>query len=147
MFAIFETGGKQYKVSQGDILRLEKCEATEGETLTFKEVLLTADGTKIEVGQPFVSAAVEAKVLTHGKSDKIRVVKKKAKKRYFRTQGHRQQFTEIEIIAISGTKVAKPTAKKEETKAEVKTEKASIKKTVVTKTVATKKSSAKTSIK
>ena len=112
MFAILQHGGKQYKVSQGDKIHLAKLEANEGDTLVLKEVLLTSDGSSAEIGQPFVNTSVEVKVLSHGKDDKIRVFKKKSKKRYTRTQGHRQQFTEVEVLAIGAQAKKAPAAKK-----------------------------------
>lgn len=114
MFAIFEQGGKQYKVSQGDVVRLEKFDVKEGDKVSFKQVLLVSDGSKdIQVGQPFVSVAVEAKVLTHGRGEKIRVVRYKSKKRYHKVQGHRQSFTEVEILSIGAAKASKKTEKAE----------------------------------
>lgn len=114
MYAIIEACGKQYKVSEGDIVQLEKLEAKEGEKVTFDQVLLLSDGDKIKVGTPTVkSAKVEATVVEHGKAKKIRVYKYKAKKNERKTQGHRQPFTKVKIEKISqraSTKKAAETA-------------------------------------
>jgi len=104
MFAVIKTGGKQYKVSKGDKLRVEKLEKKEGSTVNFSEVLMVSenDGTGMKVGNPKVSGAkVEAKILEQGRAKKIVVTKYKAKTRYKKTQGHRQPFTKIEITKIA----------------------------------------------
>ncbi len=101
MFAIIETGGKQYKVEKGTTLDIEKVEITAGETFEIKEVLLVDKDGKTEVGTPHVKGAtVTAKVVEQFKDDKIIVFKMKAKKRYKRTQGHRQPLTKVEIVEI-----------------------------------------------
>jgi len=128
MFAIFEDGGKQYRVSAGDKLSLEKKDIKEGETIEFREVLLVSEGENTEIGAPFLAYTVSAKVVAHGRGDKIRIGKMKAKKRFRKVAGHRQQFTEVEITGIAKsthTKEAKKEEKieKEEKKEEVKTEK------------------------
>ena len=98
MYAIIETGGKQYKVSEGDSIFIEKLEAAEGETVTFDKVLVVADGDKVNVGAPAVDgASVTAKVEKQGKSKKIYVFKMKRKKNYRRKKGHRQPFTKVTI--------------------------------------------------
>lgn len=104
MQAIVAISGKQYLVSQGDKIRIDSHKGEEGKTLTIDKVLLTTDGTEAgtKLGTPELSdAKVEAKVLSQGKADKIRVFKKKSKKRYERTYGHRQNYTELEITKIS----------------------------------------------
>lgn len=102
MYAVIEACGKQYKVSEGDVVFVEKLEANEGEKVTFDKVLLLSDGEKVKVGTPTVkSAKVEATVLEHGKAKKIVVYKYKAKKNERKTQGHRQPFTKIKIEKIS----------------------------------------------
>ncbi|TSC94781.1 MAG: large subunit ribosomal protein L21 [Parcubacteria group bacterium Licking1014_1] len=101
MLAVIKTGGKQYLVKPGDKLRVEKLEKKEGEEILFSDVLLVEKNKKIEIGNPLVKdAKVEAKVLSHGKGDKIIVFKYKAKKRYSRKIGHRQLYTEVEITGI-----------------------------------------------
>lgn len=102
MFAIIQTGGKQYKVSKGDKIEINKIESNEGDKVTFEEVLLIGENGKSKIGTPTVAGAkVEAKVLANKKGDKIRVFKMKPKKRYQRTYGHRSHLTEVEITSIS----------------------------------------------
>lgn len=103
MYAIIETGGKQYRVAQGDVLYLEKLPAEGGETVTFDKILLLSKEDEVVVGSPYVTGAtVTAKVEKHGKAKKIIVYKYKAKKNYRRKQGHRQPYTKVTIEAISG---------------------------------------------
>lgn len=100
-FAIIRTGGKQYKVSKGDKIKIEKLEAKVEDKVTFDDVLLVAEKGKTKIGTPKVKGVkVEAKVLEQGKGKKVIIFKYKAKKRYKKKQGHRQYYTEIEIINI-----------------------------------------------
>lgn len=102
MYAIMQTGGKQYRVCQGDVLYIEKLSAEPGSTVTINEILAVGAEDKFEVGSPFVAnASVSAKVIEHGKGKKIIVFKYKAKKNYRRKQGHRQPFTKVVIEKIS----------------------------------------------
>ena len=102
MLAVIKTGGKQYIVKPGDKIKVEKLEAEEGKEVIFSEVLLLEKSKKLEIGTPFVKGAkVGAKVLSQGKGKKLIIFKYKPKKRYKRKIGHRQRFTEIEILAIS----------------------------------------------
>lgn len=102
MYAVIETGGKQYKVSEGDVIFVEKLGVEEGEAVTFDKVLVVADGEDVKVGAPVVEGAkVEAKVVKNGKAKKIYVFKMKRKKNYRRKKGHRQPFTKVEISKIS----------------------------------------------
>ena len=102
MYAVIEACGKQYKVSEGEVVFVEKLDVNEGDKVTFDKVLLLSDGEKVKVGTPTVkSAKVEATVLEHGKAKKIRVYKYKAKKNERKTQGHRQPYTKIKIEKIS----------------------------------------------
>lgn len=102
MYAVIETGGKQYKVSEGDVLFIEKLELEEGAEVTFDKVLVVADGENIKIGTPAVSgASVSASVVKNGKSKKIYVFKMKRKKNYRRKKGHRQPFTKVEIKKIN----------------------------------------------
>lgn len=102
MYAVIETGGKQYKVSEGDVIFIEKLEAAEGESVTFDKVLVVADGEKVNVGAPVVDgASVTAKVEKQGKAKKIYVFKMKKKKNYRRKKGHRQPFTKVTIEKIN----------------------------------------------
>lgn len=102
MYAVIETGGKQYKVSEGDVIFVEKLGVEEGEAVTFDKVLVVADGEDVKVGAPVVEGAkVEAKVVKNGKAKKIYVFKMKRKKNYRRKKGHRQPFTKVEISKIT----------------------------------------------
>jgi large subunit ribosomal protein L21 len=101
MFAVIKTGGKQYVVKPGDKLEVEKLETEAGKELSFSEVLLIENDGKVEIGNPMLKGAkVSAKVLDHGKEEKVIVFKYKAKKRYARKIGHRQPFTTVEILEI-----------------------------------------------
>lgn len=101
MFAVIKTGGKQYLVQPGDKIKVEKLDGKEGKEIQFPEVLLLEKNKKLEIGNPVVKGAkVIAKVLVHGKGKKLIIFKYKAKKRYKRKVGHRQQFTQVEIIGI-----------------------------------------------
>lgn len=111
MYAIIEACGKQYKVTEGDVVFFEKLDAEEGKKVTFDKVILVSDEKKVQVGNPYVKGIkVEGKVVSHGKGKKILVFKYKAKKNYRRTQGHRQPYTKVEI-----TNIKLPAAKKEAT--------------------------------
>lgn len=102
MYAIIETGGKQYKVREGEIIQVEKLVNEAGEAVTFDKVLAVSNGKKVTFGTPFVKdATVEGKVIEHGKEDKIIVFKYKPKKNYRRKQGHRQPFTKVQIEKIN----------------------------------------------
>jgi len=101
VYAVFKTGGKQYKVSEGETIKIEKLEVEPGKKVTFNEVLMIADGEKVQVGSPLVKkATVEAKVISQGKGKKINILKFKRRKNYMKQQGHRQLFTEIQIGKI-----------------------------------------------
>ncbi len=124
MYAIIETCGKQYKVSEGDVVFFEKLDGEEGKKVKFDKVILVSNEGKVEVGTPYVKGAkVEGKVIAHGKAKKIVVFKYKAKKNYRRKQGHRQPYTKVEITSIklaADKKEAeeKPAEKKQATKKE-----------------------------
>jgi len=119
MYAVFRTGGKQYRAAKGDVLRLEKIEAEEGATISFDDVLLIGEGADIKVGNPVLSgSSVSGKVLRQGKSKKVSVVKFKRRQNYLRQGTHRQFFTEVEITDISGTAKKKAAPKKTEEAAE-----------------------------
>lgn len=101
-YAIIRTGGKQYRAEPGKTLRIPSLEASEGDEITFDEVLLGSDGSKIFAGAPLLDGAkVTAEVVKHGKGDKIVVFKFKRRKNYARKQGHRQGFTEVRINDIT----------------------------------------------
>ncbi len=102
MYAVIETGGKQYKVCEGDVVFIEKLEAAEGESVTFDKVLVVADGENVTVGAPAVAGAtVTAKVEKQGKAKKIYVFKMKRKKNERKKKGHRQPFTKVTIEKIN----------------------------------------------
>ena len=102
MQAIIVTGGKQYKVSEGDVLFIEKLEAEAGQTITFEQVLAVLDGDNATFGAPTVAgASVEATVVKNGKGKKVRIFKYNPKKGYRKRQGHRQPYTKVEIGKIS----------------------------------------------
>ena len=114
MLAVIETGGKQYNIKVGSTFKTEKVDVAEGKTFDIENVLLISeeDGKNFKVGTPLLKTEkVTAKVLSHGKGDKIRVFKMKAKKRYSRVQGHRQLFSELEIVGIGGVKAKTPVKK------------------------------------
>ena len=101
MYAIIATGGKQYRVAQGDVIYIEKLEAAENDSVSFDVLLVEKDGD-LKVGTPLVEGAkVEGKVLKQGRGEKILIFKYKAKKNYRRKQGHRQPFTKVEITGIN----------------------------------------------
>ena len=101
MYAVIETGGKQYKVSEGDFIFVEKLDVEAGETVTVDKVLVVADGEDVKVGAPYVDgASVTADVVKNGKDKKIIVYKYKPKKGYHKKQGHRQPYTKLEIKKI-----------------------------------------------
>lgn len=101
MFAVIKTGGKQYLVSPGDKIKIEKLDAKEGEEVNFDQVLLLEKGKSLKIGDPLVKGVkVAAKVIRQDKAKKVVVFKYKAKKRYQKKKGHRQPFTEVEILKI-----------------------------------------------
>jgi len=102
MFAVFESGGKQHRVTEGEVLRLEKLAGEAGDNLVFDKVMLVGEGDKVSVGQPYVDGGkVTAEVVCQGKAKKIKVLKFQRRKNHMRKQGHRQQFTEVKITGIS----------------------------------------------
>ena len=113
MYAVFKTGGKQYRATQGQKVKLEKINANSGDKVLFTEVLMVGEGSDVEIGTPFLTnASVEAKVLEEGKDKKIEVIKFKRRKNYKRTFGHRQCYTLVEITEIKVNKATKPKTKK-----------------------------------
>jgi large subunit ribosomal protein L21 len=113
MYAVVTSGGKQYKVEEGDILRVEKIPGQVGAAITFDQVLMVSDGENINIGQPVLGdASVEGHIVEQGKANKIIVFKFKRRKRYRRKQGHRQQYTavKIESIKAKGLKTRKEAA-------------------------------------
>ena len=103
MYAVFRTGGKQYRATQGDRLRVEKLDAEVGDTIEFDEILLVGVGADVTLGAPLVAGSkVAAKVTAQGRAKKIEIVKFKRRQNYQRHHGHRQHYTEVEITSISG---------------------------------------------
>ena len=102
MYAVMVTGGKQYRVAQGEKLRVEKLEVEEGNEITFDNILMLGDSDGIKVGDALNGATVTAKVVPHGRADKIRIIKFRRRKHHMKRQGHRQYYTEIEITGIAG---------------------------------------------
>ncbi|MDD3762734.1 MAG: 50S ribosomal protein L21 [Nevskiales bacterium] len=103
MYAVIKTGGKQYRVAAGETLKIESLEAEVGNTVSFDDVLLVANGDTIKVGSPRIDGGmVKAEVVAHGRGDKIRIVKHRRRKHYHKEQGHRQNFTEVKITEIAG---------------------------------------------
>ncbi|MFP4532323.1 MAG: 50S ribosomal protein L21 [Desulfobacterales bacterium] len=102
MYAVIATGGKQYRVKEGDVVRIEKMPGNVGESLAFDKVLLLSDGNELNIGEPTVpNASVNARIVEQGKGKKVLVFKYKRRKRYRRKQGHRQPFTAVQIDSIS----------------------------------------------
>ncbi len=103
MYAVIKTGGKQYRVAAGEKLKIDQLAAEIGAEIVLDQVLLVADGDKLKMGRPLVTgASVQAKVLAQGRHDKVRIFKLRRRKHYQKHQGHRQNFTEIEITGITG---------------------------------------------
>ncbi|MBB5207083.1 50S ribosomal protein L21 [Chiayiivirga flava] len=101
MYAVLVTGGKQYRVMQGETLRVEKLDVEEGKSVEFDNVLMLGDGDKVTLGDALKGALVSATVKSHGRADKIRIIKFRRRKHHMKQQGHRQHYTEIEITGIS----------------------------------------------
>ncbi|GAB4356593.1 MAG: 50S ribosomal protein L21 [Gammaproteobacteria bacterium] len=101
MYAVIKTGGKQYRVSEGDVLRVEKLPADEGAVVEFDQVLLVSDGDNTTVGAPLVAGSkVTASVKSHGRGKKVKIIKFKRRKHHMKRMGHRQAYTEVEITGI-----------------------------------------------
>ncbi len=102
MYAVIQTGGKQYRVSEGASLRVEKLSAAEGDTIELDKVLMITDNDEVKIGAPYVEGGkVTATVKSHGRGDKIHVIKFRRRKHHMKRQGHRQHYTEIEITGIN----------------------------------------------
>ena len=103
MYAVIKTGGKQYRVAAGEKIKVEHIAADVGQEIVITDVLAVGNGSEIKVGTPLVSGAtVTVTVLSHGKHDKVHIFKMRRRKHYQKRQGHRQQFTELQIGAIAG---------------------------------------------
>jgi large subunit ribosomal protein L21 len=102
MYAVIKTGGKQFKVTEGDTLKVEKLSTEVGKALNINSVLTLVDGDKVTIGTPIVKgASVDATIVSHGKGDKVKIFKMNRRKGYRKSQGHRQSFTEIKINKIA----------------------------------------------
>lgn len=102
MYAVFRTGGKQYRARQGDRIRVEKLEAAVGDAVQFDQVLMVGEGADVKVGKPLLDGSkVEAKVTAQGRDDKIRIIKFRRRKHYKRGGNHRQQYTLVKITGIA----------------------------------------------
>ncbi len=102
MFAVFASGGKQHRVTEGEVVRLELLDAEPGQEVVFDKVLLVADGDNVSVGAPYVAGGkVTGEVVGNDRGKKIRIIKFKRRKNYMRTQGHRQWYTDVKITGIS----------------------------------------------
>jgi len=102
MFAVFSSGGKQHRVTEGEVIRIERLSAEPGEEVVFDKVLMVADGDQVSVGTPFVDGGkVTAEVVANARGKKVNVIKFKRRKDYMRRQGHRQWFTELKITGIN----------------------------------------------
>jgi len=140
MYAVVNTGGKQYKVQQGEILKVEKIPGDVGSPVTFDRVLMFSDGENVSIGQPELdNIAVEGHIVEQGKAKKIIVFKYKKRKRYRRKQGHRQEFTAVQIdnITAQGATAKETPEKTEEPKPEAKKAEAKPEKEAAKKTEAT----------
>jgi large subunit ribosomal protein L21 len=101
MYAVIKTGGKQYTVQEGDVLKIEMLKADAGGEVQFSEVLMLADGDKISCGAPFITGAVvKAEVLDHGRHKKVRIIKFRRRKHHMKQMGHRQYYSQVKITAI-----------------------------------------------
>jgi large subunit ribosomal protein L21 len=102
MYAVLVTGGKQYRVAQGETLRIEKLDVEVGAEITFDTVLMLGDADGIKIGEAVKGATVTAKVLDQARADKVRIIKFRRRKHHMKRQGHRQYYTQIEITGIAG---------------------------------------------
>ncbi|MGP1930721.1 MAG: 50S ribosomal protein L21 [Arsenophonus sp. ET-YP4-MAG3] len=101
MYAVFQSGAKQHRVTKSQIIRLEKLDIAIGETIEFNKVLMIAGNNNIKIGSPFIKdIKIKAKVIAHGRSEKIKIIKFRRRKHSRKQQGHRQWFTDIKIISI-----------------------------------------------
>ena len=103
MYAVVKTGGKQYRVTQDEYLKVEKLEGNEGDTIELDQVLMIADGDKLKIGSPMLDGGkVTATILSHGRGKKVEIMKFRRRKHHQKRTGHRQSYTEIKVTAING---------------------------------------------
>ena len=113
MYAVCSTGGKQYRATTGDQVKVEKLEAEKGSTVELDQVLMVGEGDDVKIGTPLVDGGkVLAKVVEHGRGDKVKIIKFKRRKHHMKRQGHRQYYTLLEITGIEGAEATKAPAKK-----------------------------------
>ncbi len=137
MYAVFSTGGKQYRASTGDIIKVEKLEAEKGSTVELDSVLMIGEGEDVKVGTPYISGGkVTAKVVEHGRGEKIKIVKFKRRKHHMKKMGHRQYFTALEIIGIDSNAATPKTTEAKATEAKATEAKATEAKAAKAKPVA-----------
>ena len=121
MYAVIESGGKQHRVAEGEILQLEKLDAAAGDKVKFDKILLVGEGESVKIGTPYVDGSqVEAEVTRQGRADKVKIIKFRRRKHSQKKQGHRQFFTEVKITGIKVKAKAKAKAKVDESKVEAK---------------------------
>jgi large subunit ribosomal protein L21 len=102
MYAVIQSGGKQHRVSEGLVLKLEKINSETGATVDFDKILMVVDGESISIGKPYVdSAKVSAEIVSHGRGKKVKIIKFKRRKHHMKQMGHRQWYTEVKITGIS----------------------------------------------
>ena len=117
MYAVFATGGKQYRAVTGDILKIEKLDSEKGTTVELDQVLMVGEGEDVKVGTPYLKGGkVTATVVEHGRGEKIRILKFKRRKHHMKQMGHRQDYTRIEITGIAASATKKKAAKKKAAK-------------------------------
>lgn len=103
MFAVFDSGGKQHRVTEGEVVRIERLEGDLGDNIEFERVLIVAEGDNVSIGSPYLDGGkVTGEVVGQGRDEKVRIVKFKRRKNYLRRAGHRQYFTEVKITGITG---------------------------------------------
>ena len=101
MYAVFKTGGKQYRAATGDTIKVEKIEAEKGATVELDQVLMVGEGEDVRIGAPYLEGGkVTARVVDHGRADKVKIIKFKRRKHHMKRMGHRQYFTQLEITGI-----------------------------------------------
>lgn len=102
MYAVIRTGGKQYRVSEGSVLKVEKLDAEAGESIDLDKVLMVSDGDDVKVGQPYLTGGkVTATIKSHGRGKKVKIIKFRRRKHHMKRQGHRQSYTELEVTGIN----------------------------------------------
>ncbi|MGY6554743.1 MAG: 50S ribosomal protein L21 [Wenzhouxiangella sp.] len=103
MYAVFTTGGKQYRAAEGDVVRVEKLDVEKGATIEIDQVLMVGEGDEVRIGTPTVAGGkVMAEVVEHGRGEKIRIIKFRRRKHHMKQMGHRQYYTELKITGIEG---------------------------------------------